>query len=177
MRLSVQIARLLTVASILSPVQVGVGVKGGAEAAVHATRRYIDSIRDSPDRAIVKLDFKNAFNCLRRDCMLEAVLQWIPELYAFCHNAYSGHPLIMFNDTVIESATGAQQGDPLGPLLFSITLHPILMGCTSEFRIGYLDDVTIGGLIQDVDCDVQRVRQEVCLIGLDLNPGKCVFKA
>jgi hypothetical protein len=158
---------------MLSPVQVGVGVKGGAEAAVHATRRYIDSIRDSPDRAIVKLDFKNAFNCLRRDCMLEAVLQWIPELYAFCHNAYSGHPVIMFNDTAIESATGAQQGDPLGPLLFSITLHPILMGCTSEFRIGYLDDVTLGGLIQDVDGDVQRVRQEACLIGLDLNPGKC----
>ena len=95
------------VASILSPVQVGVGVKGGAQAAVHATRRYIDSIRDSPDRAIVKLDFKNAFSCLRRDCMLEAVQQWIPELYAFCHNAYSGHPLIMFNDTAIESATGA----------------------------------------------------------------------
>ena len=79
----------------------------------------------------------------------------------------------MFNDTAIESATGAQQGDPLGPLLFSITLHPILMGCTSEFRVGYLDDVTLGGLIQDVDGDVQRVRQEACLIGLDLNPGKC----
>ena len=86
------------VAGILSPVQVGFGIKGGAEAAAHATRRYIDSIRDRPDRAIVKLDFKNAFNCLRRDCMLEAVLQWIPELYAFCHNAYSGHPVIMFND-------------------------------------------------------------------------------
>ena len=105
--------------------------------------------------------------------MLEAVFQWIPELYAFCHNAYSGHPVIMFNDTAIESATGAQQGDPLGPLHSSITLHPILMGCTSEFRIGYLDDVTLGGLIQDVDGDVQRVRQEACLIGLDLNPRKC----
>ena len=161
------------VTSILSPVPVGVGVKSRVEAAVHATRRYIDSIRDSPDRAIVKLDFKNAFSCMRRDCMLEAVLQWISELYAFCHNAYSGYPVIMFNDTVIESATGAQQGDPLGPLLFSITLHPILMGCTSEFRIGYLDDVTLCGLIQDVDGDVQRISQEACLIGLDLNPGKC----
>ena len=36
----------------LSPRQLGVGVKGGAEAAVHAARRFIDSLQ--PDNVLVK---------------------------------------------------------------------------------------------------------------------------
>jgi hypothetical protein len=47
--------------SMFSPRQVGVAVKGGCEAAVHATRRYIEHM--SPDHVVVKLDFSNAFNC------------------------------------------------------------------------------------------------------------------
>ena len=39
----------------LSPLQIGVGVSGGAEAAVHATRQYLQSMPE--DHVIVKLDF------------------------------------------------------------------------------------------------------------------------
>ena len=47
----------------LSPHQLGCGVPSGAEAAVHAARLYL---RESgPDKAIIKLDFKNAFNSIR----------------------------------------------------------------------------------------------------------------
>ena len=56
----------------------------GAEAAVHAVHRYLDDMSNYPDKVVVKLDFKNAFNCLRRGRMLEAVQEWIPELYKFC---------------------------------------------------------------------------------------------
>ena len=45
-----------------SPVQVGVCVSGGCEAAVHAARRYLDSMDEDP--IFIKLDFANAFNCL-----------------------------------------------------------------------------------------------------------------
>ena len=161
------------VAAELAPIQVGVGVKGGSEAAVHAARRFLASIRDNPDEVIVKLDFRNAFKCLRRDCMLEQVAKMVQEIYAFCLNAYSGQPLILFNNSHIESATGVQQGDPLGPLLFSITLHPILLRAVSELKVGYLDDVTIGGSIQDVETDVELIREHAQTIGLDLNPSKC----
>ena len=40
---------------LLAPKQLGYGVKGGAEAAVHATRLYLNNLQ--PDHAIIKLDF------------------------------------------------------------------------------------------------------------------------
>ena len=56
-------------ASSLSPLQVGVGVAGGVEAAVDATRHFAQCL--GPSEIIVKLDFVNAFNSVRRDVILE----------------------------------------------------------------------------------------------------------
>jgi len=69
------------IASYLVPLQLGVGIPGGCEAAVHATRRYTDRLQK--DHVVVKLDFANAFNSVRRDALLEAVVREIPELYRF----------------------------------------------------------------------------------------------
>ena len=69
--------------SFLCPLQLGVGVPGGCEAAIHATRRFIGSMQAG--FVVAKLDFSNAFNCLRRDSMLQAVYDRILELYNFCH--------------------------------------------------------------------------------------------
>ena len=69
------------------PLQVGVGVLGGVEGAVHATRRFVEAMQK--DTVLVKLDFSNAFNTLCRDIMLQAVARYIPELYAFAYANYS----------------------------------------------------------------------------------------
>src|SRR5688572_32292516 len=58
-------------AAHLSPRQVGIGVSGGGEAAVHAARRFVGSMPS--DSVLAKLDFKNAFNSLYRDRMLAAL--------------------------------------------------------------------------------------------------------
>ena len=42
-------------ADLLSPRQLGYGVKGGAEAAVHATRRYLTNLPSG--HALLKFDF------------------------------------------------------------------------------------------------------------------------
>ena len=49
-----------TLADYFNPLQVGVGVAGGCEAAVHVTRRFLSTM--PADNIIVKLDFSNAFN-------------------------------------------------------------------------------------------------------------------
>ena len=48
---------------VLQPQQLGVGVSRGAEAAVNAMRRLVKNLPS--DHVIVKLDFSNAFNCIR----------------------------------------------------------------------------------------------------------------
>jgi hypothetical protein len=110
---------------------------------MHACRRYIEAMPDN--YVIVKLDFSNAFNCIHRDAMLEAIYQQVPEIYAYCHLAYSETTILKYNNRSISSDEGIQQGDPLGPTLFCLTIHPMLQSLSSELRVGYMDDITLGG--------------------------------
>ena len=70
---------------LLAPQQLGSGIKGGAEAAVHATQMYAGDLDDN--HWIVKLDFNNAFNSLRRGKMLLAMRELAPALYPFVHSS------------------------------------------------------------------------------------------
>jgi len=106
----------------LKPYQLGVGTKGGAEALVHASRRYLDAM--SEDRAFVKLDFSNAFNSIRRDNMFEAVANTCPGLLPFILSAYGSPSFLWMGDSILSSEEGVQQGDPLRPLLFCLTMQP-----------------------------------------------------
>ena len=58
-------------AELLSPRQLGYGVHGGVEAAVHASRKYLQNLPS--EHTMLKLDFRNAFNSVRRDKVLAAV--------------------------------------------------------------------------------------------------------
>ena len=127
----------------LKPRQLGVGVKGGAEALAHGARRFLDNM--PADHLFIKLDFSNAFNTLRRDSMRETIEQQIPGLLAYFDSAYGQSTRLQYGDFTIESAEGIQQGDPLGPLLFCLTIHPLLSGIHSNFVSGYLDDIALGG--------------------------------
>ena len=66
-----------------------------------------------------------------------------------------------------------QQGDPLGPLLFCLTLQPLLMGCTSDFKIGYLDDLGMGDCVSNLITNVKTLELQARSIGLELNHSKC----
>jgi len=88
-------------AGYCSPIQLGVGTPGGSEAAVHATRRFIEAMPDG--YVVAKLDFSNAFNSLRRDLMLRSVLSTVPSIYRFCHLYYSNPSVLKFDDRRILS--------------------------------------------------------------------------
>ena len=69
------------------PRQLGVGRSGGCEAAVHASRRYLENMPQ--DKIMVKLDFSNAFNSLRRLDMIQAVKNRLPNIYPSANSGYS----------------------------------------------------------------------------------------
>src|SRR6201996_555972 len=68
----------------------------------------------SDQEVIVKLDFSNAFNTVRRDAILNAVATELPELYRLCYSAHAEASLLQLGDHTVVSAEGVQQGDPLG---------------------------------------------------------------
>ena len=157
--------------SYLVPIQVGAGVPGGCEAAVHSVRRFIQSM--PPDFAVVKLDYCNAFNSLNRCHMLNEVHKILPELYKFCHLAYASPSELQFDKWCILSQEGVQQGDPLGPILFCIGIQPLLDSLSSPLRIALLDDITLGGNRDTLAADVGLIQQHQPDLGLCLNDSKC----
>ena len=121
---------------------------------------------------LLKLDFKNAFNCLRCDKMLMTVRESIPELFQFVHSAYAQTSSLFCTDQVVEPSEGVQQGDPLGPMLFCLTIHPMVEKLRSELKVFYLDDGTLGGNLEDIIRDLQLVEKEAAELGLQLNRSK-----
>ena len=155
--------------NLLAPRQLGYGVLGGAEAVVHAARQYIDNMQ--PQDAVMKLDFKNAFNSVRRDKMLEAMQSFAPEIYPFVHSVYSSPSNLLWEDKTIQSSEGVQQGDPLGPLLFCLAIHPRSTQLMAEFCAMYLDDVSLGGSPEVILHDLEVV-ESFKEIGLVMNNQK-----
>ena len=63
---------------VLSPLQLGYSTPLGAEAAVHVAQTYHHI---QLDHLLLKVDFRNAFNCIRSDKMLHAVLEQATGIY------------------------------------------------------------------------------------------------
>lgn len=153
------------------PIQLGVGTPGGCEAAVHSTRRFVESMPE--DHCVVKLDFSNAFNSLHRDVMLEAVSAKVPGIYKFCYLSYNKPSELIYHGLTIHSQEGPQQGDPLGPLLFCAAINPLLQSLACKFKLAYIDDITLGGPKAQLARDVEDIRRKGRDFGLQLNDKKC----
>ena len=156
--------------ALLAPRQLGYGTKLGSEAAVHAARLFLQHAESSA--VMVKLDFCNAFNSIRWDKMLECVQDLAPDLFAYVHSAYSAPSSLFWGDKILHSAEGLQQGDPLGPLLFCLSIHHLCTQLKSELCIFYLDDGTLGGSMETVLHDLALVEQLGSKLGLKLNCQK-----
>ena len=72
---------------LLKPNQLGYACRGGAEAAVHAARLFA-SDKSLEDNVLLKLDFRNAFNTVRRDHILRCTLKYLPNYYNLVREMY-----------------------------------------------------------------------------------------
>lgn len=161
-------------AAYLRPFQLGFGIRLGCEAAIHATRAFTQDSRNK-ECVIVKVDIKNAFNSVERDVLLSEVREKVPSLYPFLFQVYSSPSNLFYNGSVVLSQVGAQQGDPLGPLVFSLAIQKAISELKSPLNIWYLDDGTLGGRPEDVQQDLLTLLPRFQVLGLEVNPEKCEF--
>ena len=90
-----------TCAALFQPHQLGVGLPRGGEIAAHALRHYV-SCDHEEDKLIMKIDYSNAFNTLRRDEILSKVAEHVPAIFNMVWQAYSSPSNLYFNDEVIQ---------------------------------------------------------------------------
>jgi len=73
-------------------------------------------------------------------------------------------------------ATGVQQGDPLGPLLFALILHPLIHQVRDSYKLllhaWYLDDGNLVGDSEEVAKALDIIRVVGPELGLELNIRK-----
>ena len=158
-------------ATISSPLQLGCGVRGGIDIAIHAARTAVETA--AANQVMLKVDFTNAFNTVRRDHMFESVVRHLPSLAPFVSACYCSHSFLCIGDSKILSAEGLQQGDPLAPILFCIAIHDLLASLSSRVIIAYLDDVTLIGDTGDVESDFALIQAAAETTGLHCNAKKC----
>ena len=149
-------------ADLFRPKQLGVGVPGGCEAAVHAAREFVrwsSSSVTSPPQVLVKVDVANAYNSINRLSFLSQIREKCPAIYPLMRQAYGFPSPLFYGKTKIFSRTGLHQGDPLASLAFSLAINPIIRNITCPFNAWYLDDGTFGGEPQEVSRNLRELEQ------------------
>ena len=76
---------------------------------------------------------------------LEEIRSHVPAISAWMENCYGAQPILRLGEDTILSCCGVQQGDPLGPLGFALTLQPITQCIKAEvpglrINVWYLND-------------------------------------
>jgi len=93
----------------LSPLQVGVGIKIGTEAIIHAVNILLGNVENRRNNVLIKVDLSNAFNRISRATIFHEVQNIFPLLFPWVEYCYSSSPLLFENETILSSA-GVQQG-------------------------------------------------------------------
>ena len=105
---------------------------------------------------------------------MEKVKEHTPQIYAYVYQVYENNSSLCFgSQDVIQSKEGVQQGDPLGPFLFSLSINDTVKSVKSPLNLWYLDDGTIGGPVPQVIQDYKRIREASAKLGPEVNPTKC----
>ena len=114
--------------------------------------------------------------------MFQEVRSRLPSMAAWIEFSYGSQPILLFGDFQLLSCTGVQQGDPLGPLCFALTLHPLIERIQSAvpdlcLNAWYLDDGTFCGPSHALSAALEIIDTHGPPRGLFLNKGKSLLSA
>ena len=125
---------------------------------------------------LVLLDLSNAFNCVSRGAVLSAVRRHFPWMAPWADTCYRHDSNLLVGGSCIQSRRGVQQGDILGPSLFSLAVHPSIVEAVRisdaqypgdlDYNAFFLDDGTIAGKAQAVKLFLVSLERLLLDIGL-----------
>ncbi|KAL0211113.1 hypothetical protein P9112_009411 [Eukaryota sp. TZLM1-RC] len=162
--------------TFLHPHQFGIKTIDGASVAAIASDTFFNA---EENNFIFNLDFKNAFNSVKREVIFEVIKSDFPELSSFFYHCYGKESDLIFNSFGLKSSSGVKQGDPLGPLLFCLAIHKTLNIIKQKYPsikiVAYMDDISLIGSFDLLELVAQEIADSYENIGLHLNASKCLL--
>ncbi|XP_026456108.1 uncharacterized protein LOC113357059 isoform X2 [Papaver somniferum] len=156
--------------------QYGVGIPCGGESILYAANRFLEMHGSDNTKSMLLIDFSNAFNMVDRSTIIREVRTHCPIISRWVEFCYMQPARLYYQEHLLSSTQGVQQGDLLGPLLFALALHPLIekiaSTCMLDFHAWYLDDGTIAGDTMEVSKALKILQEDGPVYGLHLNISK-----
>ncbi|CAI7809651.1 unnamed protein product [Closterium sp. NIES-53] len=161
------------------PLQFGVVIARGIEAAIHTARTYLEEFQGA---MALQIDLANAFNVVERAAVFEGLKGTALDfLVPLVHLSYGRSSALYldhdFGAEPLQSARGVRQGYPLGPMLFATSIHPCLVATAAAHPevvlLAYADDITVLGEAANCTAAFTLLTEALLSHGLAHNPAKC----
>ena len=154
--------------------QVSTGLKGGAEAAIHAMKNIFEL--ENTD-GVILVDAENAFNKLNRQVALHNMQYICPSFATVLINTYRiPARLFIAGGGEIMSAEGTTQGDTLAMQFYGLSTNPLIQtlnySITNVFQVWLADDATGAGQFHDLKEWWDKVSVEGRRYGYHVKPSK-----
>ncbi|MBA2721612.1 MAG: hypothetical protein H0U56_01695 [Methylibium sp.] len=163
-------------------IQLGCGVKGGPEIAVHRTQLALE--RGGPDTVVLRTDFKNAFNERSRHAIAKALFacKSTSPLWRFFVFAYGGasHMGVYERGQLVHrflANNGVKQGCPIASFLYALSVQSLYEACVADTpdveAYAVADDLTLTGPCLSVLQALRKLIELTAADGPSLNLSKC----